>query len=394
MDKGLSSCCRGLLVLEDGSVFEGLGFGYISDVVGEVVFNTGMTGYEEVLTDPSYAGQIVVMTYPLIGNYGVTDEDFESSRIQVSGFVVGEWCLQPSNFRSKKTLDDYLRENKVPGLYEVDTRAVVRKLRVQGVMMGAIGFGKPVDELRQRLQQATRYDAVDYVQTVSTSQAYLWDGSLRIVEKVPPKKDQVRVVVADLGTKFNILRSLHRRGCQVIVVPCHWQAEQIWALEPDALLLSNGPGDPALLRYVIRMTRNLLGKLPIFGICLGHQILGWALGGRTYKLKFGHRGSNHPVKDLRTGRVYITTQNHGYSVDEQSLIGSGAEVTHINLNDGTVEGLAHQELKVLSVQYHPEASPGPLDNGYIFDEFLSLVTGRKRSEDEGEEWARTITSEK
>lgn len=364
------------LVLEDGSVFEGVGFGYHGVAVGEVVFNTGMTGYQEVLTDPSYAGQIVTMTYPLIGNYGVNLDDFESARIQVAGFVVRELCEEPSNFRSVKNLHEFLSDHKIPGIAEVDTRALVRKLRIHGVMMGALGVGKNADKLFDLLKGSPRYDELDFVQMVSTHQFHLWDGYLKPLERVLPKGEKLRVVVVDMGTKFNILRSLQRRGCEVIFAPCKASVQDILAWEPDSVFFSNGPGDPALLRYAIWTARELFGKVPLFGICLGHQILGLALGGRTFKLKFGHRGSNHPVKDLRTGRIYITTQNHGYAVNEKTLDNTGAVVTHINLNDFTVEGLAHPELNILSVQYHPEASPGPLDNSYIFDEFVQVMKSR------------------
>lgn len=369
---------KATLVLEDGSVYEGIGFGYPGVTVGEVVFNTGMTGYQEVLTDPSYAGQIVVMTYPLIGNYGINLDDYESSRIQVAGFVIRELCEEPSNFRAQKTLHEFLADHHIPGIAEIDTRELVRKLRIYGVMMGALGVEKTADELFDLLKRAPRYDDIDFVERVSTRQFHLWENGLKPLEHFLPKSDRLRVIAVDMGTKFNILRSLYRRGCEVIVAPAKSSAHDLLAWEPDGVLLSNGPGDPSLLRYAIRTARELFGKVPLFGICLGHQILGWALGGRTFKLKFGHRGSNHPVKDIRTGRIYITTQNHGYAVDEKTLEGTGAIVTHINLNDFTVEGLAHPELNILSVQYHPEASPGPWDNGYIFDEFVQVMQKCRR----------------
>lgn len=364
---------KATLVLEDGTVYEGIGFGYHGVAVGEVVFNTGMTGYQEVLTDPSYAGQIVVMTYPLIGNYGINVEDLESERVQVAGFVVREFCEKPSHFRAQKTLREFLSDHRVPAIAEVDTRSLVRKLRVYGVMMGALGINRDSDELFELLRRSPRYDEMDFVQLVTTSQFHLWDGGLKPLERVLPKSEQLRIVVLDLGAKFSILRSLQRRGCEVIVAPAKASVQDILAWEPDGVLLSNGPGDPALLHYIIHTVWELLGKVPLFGICLGHQILGRALGGRTFKLKFGHHGSNHPVKDLRTGRVYITTQNHGYAVDEKTLEKTGAVVTHINLNDFTVEGLAHPELNIFSVQYHPEAAPGPFDNGYILDEFVQIM---------------------
>lgn len=369
-----------LLVLEDGTTYEGYSFGHHGITVGEVVFNTGMTGYQEVLTDPSYAGQIVVLTYPLVGNYGINDEDFESDRVQVSGFVIRELCQKPSNWRCVKTLKKFLEEYRIVAIEGVDTRSLVKKLRIHGVMMGAIGVDVSREVLLDVLKASPRYDEIDFVPKVSTKRSYIWSD-------VPCYKDtqlklnfgeSFRVVVVDLGVKFNILRNLRKRGCEVIVVPCKTTAEQILKWNPNGVLFSNGPGDPALLQYAIKTARDLMGKVPLAGICLGHQIIAWALGGKTFKLKFGHRGSNHPVKDLRTGRVYITSQNHGYAVDEKSLKGTGAIITHINLNDFTVEGLAHPELGTFSVQYHPEASPGPLDNSYIFDEFIQTMRSANR----------------
>lgn len=368
-----------LLVLEDGTTYEGYSFGHHGIAVGEVVFNTSMTGYQEVLTDPSYAGQIVVLTYPLVGNYGINDEDFESDRVQVSGFVVKELCQKPSNWRCVKTLEKFLKEHRIVAIEGVDTRSLVKKLRIHGVMMGAIGVDVSREVLLDVLKASPKYDEIDFVPKVSTKRSYIWSDA-------PCHKDtqlklnfgeSFRVVVVDLGVKFNILRNLRKRGCEVIVVPCKATAEQILKWNPNGVLFSNGPGDPALLQYAIKTARDLMGKVPLAGICLGHQILAWALGGKTFKLKFGHRGSNHPVKDLRTGRVYITSQNHGYAVDEKSLEGTGAIITHINLNDFTVEGLAHPELGIFSVQYHPEASPGPLDNSYIFDEFIQIMQNGK-----------------
>lgn len=370
-----------LLVLEDGTTFEGYSFGHCGIVVGEVVFNTGMTGYQEILTDPSYAGQIVALTYPLVGNYGINLEDFESRRVQVSGFVVREVCRKPSNWRSVKKLEEFLKEQRIIAIEGVDVRALVRRLRVHGVMMGAIGVDVTREILLDVLKSSPRYDEIDFVLQVSAGENYIWADSPHY------KSSQLsfdfaknhRVVVVDLGVKFSILRNLRKRGCEVVVVPCKATAEQILKWNPDGVLFSNGPGDPALLRYAIKTARDLMGKVPLMGICLGHQILGWALGGRTFKLKFGHRGNNHPVKDLRTERVYITTQNHGYAVDEKSLEGTGSIVTHINLNDFTVEGLAHPELNILSVQYHPEASPGPWDSSYIFDEFVEMMKKHKEN---------------
>ncbi|MCS7254668.1 MAG: glutamine-hydrolyzing carbamoyl-phosphate synthase small subunit [Armatimonadetes bacterium] len=375
-----------LLVLEDGTTYEGYSFGCYGIAVGEVVFNTGMTGYQEVLTDPSYAGQIVTLTYPLVGNYGINDEDFESDRIQVSGFVIRELCQKPSNWRSAKTLEEFLKEQKIVGIEGVDTRSLVKKLRIHGVMMGAIGVDVSREILLDVLKASPRYDEIDFVPRVSTKGSFIWTDSLRCKSSQLRLNfgECLRVIVVDLGVKFNILRNLYRRGCEVIVVPCKITADRILEWKPDGVLFSNGPGDPALLRYAIKTAEDLMGKVPLAGICLGHQILGWALGGKTFKLKFGHRGSNHPVKDLMTGKVYITTQNHGYAVDEKSLEGTGTVITHINLNDFTVEGLAHPELGIFSVQYHPEASPGPWDNSYIFDEFVRMMRRHRETRCKGE----------
>jgi carbamoyl-phosphate synthase small subunit len=358
---------RAFLILEDGSAFEGRPFGALARAHGEVVFNTSMTGYQEALTDPSYAGQILVMTYPLQGNYGINRIDVESRRIQVRGFVVREDCDIPSHWRSESTLREYLAQRDIPGISGVDTRALTRRLRSVGVMMGTITSDESPQDALARLREMPRYDSVDFVPEVSTQSPYDWPGDGAAGDPVHPY-----VVVMDLGVKYNILRILHRLGCRVTAVPCLASAEEILALRPDGVVISPGPGDPALLDYVVRSTEGLLGKVPIMGICLGHQVLGRAFGASTFKLKFGHRGANHPVRDLATGRVYITAQNHGYAVDPDGLRG-GAEVSHVNLNDGTVEGLRHRELPVLSIQYHSEASPGPLDNMYLFERFLTIV---------------------
>lgn len=355
------------LVLEDGSVYEGYSFGAEAEAHGEVVFSTSMTGYQEMLTDPSYAGQILVATYPLIGNYGTNPEDFESKRVQVSGFVVRENCLQPSHWQSTKTLHQFLTENGVPGIYGVDTRAITRHLRSVGVMMGLLTSQKSPSEALPHLMSLRRYDDTDFVKGVSTKEMYQWQS--------PSGGDDVsryHIVVVDYGLKLNILRILRQMGCTITAVPCTTTVDDIMSLKPDGILLSPGPGDPAPLDYVITTVKELIGKKPIMGICLGNQLLAHAFGGRTFKLKFGHRGANHPVKDLTTGKVYITAQNHGYAVDADSLK-DGLEVSHINLNDGTVEGLRHRELPILSIQYHSEASPGPHDNKYLFQRFLEMV---------------------
>lgn len=358
---------KAILVLEDGSVYEGHSFGADVQGYGEVVFNTSMTGYQEVLTDPSYAGQIVALTYPLIGNYGINLEDFESQRIQVSGFVVREYCDKPSHWKSTSTLDEFLAGAGVPGIGDVDTRALTRHLRSAGVMMGMITTETTSGEALKRLKEAPRYDEVDFVKGVSTGVAYEWT--------TPSGPDQLNghhVVVVDCGLKCNILRILGGMGCRLTVVPCTTSAEQILALKPDGILLSPGPGDPALLDYVVETVHKLVGRKPIMGICLGLQLIGRAFGAETFKLKFGHRGANHPVRELETGRVYITSQNHGYAIKPDTLK-NGVEVSHINLNDGTVEGLRHRELPVFAIQYHSEASPGPQDNIYMFKKFVEML---------------------
>ncbi|MBI4236347.1 MAG: glutamine-hydrolyzing carbamoyl-phosphate synthase small subunit [Chloroflexi bacterium] len=355
------------LVLADGSVYRGYAFGGEGEAHGEVVFNTSMAGYQEMLTDPSYAGQVLVPTYPLQGNYGVNAQDVESARVQVRGFVVRDWCPTPSHRLSEGTLDGYLRAAGVPGLYGVDTRALTRRLRGSGVMMGAIVSQGTPEEALVRLEAAPSYGSLDFVREVSTAQPYGWPPG---GEEAPGRGP--RIVVLDEGLKYNILRLLGQRGCQVLAVPGTISLEQLLALGPQGVVLSPGPGDPALLRYIVETTRGLLGRVPMLGICLGHQLVAQALGGATYKLKFGHRGGNHPVKDLGTGRVSITAQNHGYAVDADSLP-AGLEVSHINLNDGTVEGLRHRALPLLTIQYHSEASPGPRDNEQVFDQFLKLV---------------------
>jgi carbamoyl-phosphate synthase small subunit len=356
-----------ILVLADGSVYQGYAFGAESDTFGEVVFNTSMIGYQEMLTDPSYAGQIVMPTYPLIGNYGINGEDSESRKIQVKGFVVREGCRQPNHYLGSKTLDDFLKEQDIPGVYGIDSRAVTRKLRSFGVMMGIITSNKTPQEALEQLRNSPSYGAEDFVKLVSTDAPYQWPR-----ESDSLSQSSYKVVVLDCGLKYNILRILSHLGCQVTAVPCTTAAEEILAMKPDGILLSPGPGDPELLDYIVDTVRQLVGKRPIMGICLGCQLIGRAFGARTFKLKFGHRGSNHPVRDLDIGRAHITAQNHGYALDPDT-IKDGLEITHINLNDGTVEGLRHKELPIFSVQYHSEASPGPLDNTYLFEQFLAMM---------------------
>jgi carbamoyl-phosphate synthase small subunit len=363
---------KAILVLEDGSVYEGYSFGAQTPTYGEVVFNTSMTGYQEMLTDPSYRGQILVPTYPFMGNYGINHQDFESKCIQVRGFVVREDCPQPSHWQSIKTLHQFLAEEGIPGISGIDTRALTRHLRSAGVMMGVISSEHSPLEALEQLRSLPRYDSIDFVREVSTKTIYRWEAA-----SVDP---EYHIVVVDYGLKYNILRLLSCLGCKVTVVPCTFSATEILDLKPDGILLSPGPGDPALLDYVVETVKKLVGRKPLMGICLGHQLIARAFGGETFKLKFGHRGGNHPVQDLATGKVYITAQNHGYAVDADSLRG-GLEMSHINLNDGTVEGLRHCELPIFSIQYHSEASPGPMDSVYLFERFLEMVRVPERGID-------------
>lgn len=368
---------RAYLVLEDGSVHPGEAFGADAPGHGEVVFNTSMTGYQEVLTDPSYAGQLVTLTYPLVGNYGINEDAYESKGIQVAGLIVREHCDLPSHGLSRSTLHEFLCSQGIPGLSGVDTRAITRRLRSRGVMMGFITREQPEAALAW-LAEMTRYDDVDFVGSVTTEQSYRWDAAS---QDGSPPVEKYKILVTDFGLKYNILRLLRRRGCEVVAVPAAMPVEEMLALQPSGILLSPGPGDPQLLEYLVSNVRNLLGRVPVMGICLGHQIVARALGADTFKLKFGHRGSNHPVKDLDTGRVYITAQNHGFAVSTESLP-MGLEVSHLNLNDGTIEGLRHRELPLFTIQYHSEASPGPRDNEYLFDRFLKMVqdfTGKAES---------------
>ena len=357
-----------ILVLEDGSCFKGKSFGSEGISFGEVVFNTSMTGYQEILTDPSYAGQIVIPTYPLIGNYGINKQHAESNNIQVSGFVVREHSSKPSHMLSSSTLEDFLHSQNIIGISGIDTRSVVRRLRSKGVMMGAVATDQNYEKVVKAVQNVPNYEKVDLVSTVKTTNTYQWkDGQQHLNDQ-----SLTRIVVVDFGLKFNILRILYKLGCEVTVVPAHTSSQEILDLKPSGIVISPGPGNPDLLDYAVTNVKNLVGRLPVLGICLGNQIIGRAFGGRTYKLKFGHRGGNHPVRDLRTGLVHITSQNHGYTVDPDSL-SSDVEVSHINLHDGTVEGLRHKSKKAMSIQYHSEGSPGPKDNEYIFNEFLDWI---------------------
>jgi len=353
----------GKLVLEDGTVLSGTARGAQGCATGEVVFNTGMTGFQEILTDPSYCGQIITMTYPLIGHYGVSEIARESRKPYARGFIVRELAERPSHWRSEQTLDGFLKQHNVICLEGIDTRALTRRIREHGTMKGIICTDdSSVETLLTKLRQNVG-DVPELVREVSTQQVY----------RIPGEKQ--RVVVVDFGCKENILRRLSHYGCDLTVVPAWTSAEEILAYNPDGIFLSNGPGDPKDVPYALDTVKQLIGKKPIFGICLGHQLLGLAFGADTYKLKFGHRGANHPVKDLASGRVYITSQNHGYNVDEQTMDACDLVVTHRGLNDLTVEGMQHRTLPIFSVQYHPEAAPGPQENEYLFVKFMELMTG-------------------
>jgi len=376
-----------ILALEDGRIFRGRAFGHSGTTSGEICFNTSMTGYQEIITDPSYRGQIVTMTYPLQGNYGVNPEDAESASPHVRGFVVAELCEVPSSWRSHQSLADYLSEHKIIGIEEIDTRALTKHLRSAGAMRAVITTELNEEEAVEAAKSSAPMEGSDFVEEVTTKESYLWEGESRLWTipsvttnqetnylDLPPIK--YRIVAYDFGIKWNILRSLRQAGFEVEVVNARTPASEVLAKDPDGVFLSNGPGDPAALPYIHEEVKQIIGKKPLFGICLGHQILTHCFGGKTYKLKFGHRGGNHPVKDLRDGTVAITAQNHGFTTDDQSLP-HYIEVTHLNLNDQTVEGMRSTKDPVFSVQHHPEAAPGPNDDKGFFNEFVELIEASK-----------------
>lgn len=375
-----------LLALEDGTVFEGNAFGAPVDSAGEVVFNTSLTGYQEIFTDPSYAGQIVVLTNPQIGNYGTNEADNEAGRPYIEGLIVREYSSEVSSWRSEKSAADFLSQHNIPGVTGIDTRTLVRKLRMSGVMRGVISSTMlDAKVLVERAKAVPSMAGLDLATRVSTANRYHWQEPVTAASPsevlTAPAAPSYKVVAYDFGMKRNILRRLAHAGCELTVVPAGTSAEEVLALNPDGLFLSNGPGDPEPLEYQAKQVRQLLGKVPMFGICLGHQILGLALGGKTYKLKFGHRGGNHPVLNRRTNKVEITVQNHGFAVDPDSLDTKEIDLTHINLNDNTLEGFRHRSLPLFCVQYHPEAAPGPHDSQYLFDDFTELMSewkGAKR----------------
>jgi carbamoyl-phosphate synthase small subunit len=353
-----------VLVLEDGMVFQGFQFGANVEAIGEVVFTTGMTGYQETLTDPSFKGQMVVLTYPLAGNYGINPEDVESRELQLNALIVHELCDEPSNWRSNRTLAKHLKLAGIPGIHGIDTRALTKHIRETGAMMGALSSSRTPQELQDSLRHNPNYAAIDFVKVVSCPEPYVWEES---------RGNAYRVALMDFGVKFNLLRILSQAGCEVTVFPCDTSARDVLASKPEGIVLSPGPGNPALLDYAIEATSQLIREKPTLGVCLGHQLIGLALGGHTYKLKFGHRGANHPVMEQASGVVRVTSQNHGFALGEEGLARAGAIVSYVNLNDNTVEGLRHEELPLLSIQFHPEASPGPNDSASIVKHFVDLM---------------------
>jgi len=374
---------KAVLALEDGTVFEGSAFGARTQRCGEVVFNTAITGYQEIFTDPSYAGQIVILTYPEIGNYGTASEDSESARPYIEGLVVRQFSSIASNWRSEKHADEFLSAQNIPVIAGIDTRALVRHLRTKGVMRGVLSASdSTAGELIEMARNSPSMTGLDLATRVTAPERYQWTQSVEACSPSERKgaaaEPRFHVVAYDFGIKHNILRRLVHVGCRVTVVPAVTTAEDVLALAPDGVFLSNGPGDPEPLQFQAAQVRKLIGKTPVFGICLGHQILGLALGGRTYKLKFGHRGANHPVLNRVTGRVEITSHNHGFAVDPDSLNQTEVELTHVNLNDQTLEGFRHRSEPVFCVQYHPEAAPGPHDSHYLFDDFVNLMAEFKK----------------
>ncbi|MFO7929809.1 MAG: glutamine-hydrolyzing carbamoyl-phosphate synthase small subunit [Thermodesulfobacteriota bacterium] len=373
---------KALLALEDGRAFACRSFTGHGEASGEVVFNTGMTGYQEVLTDPSYRGQLVAMTYPLVGNYGVNPQDIESDRVQVAAFVIREYQENYSNFRATGSLADYLKDQGVMGVDEIDTRALTRHIRQAGAMRAFVSTRDlDPESLSRRAAQIPAITGRDLVKYVTTQKPYFWKNNSpqpcpqELLDRGPwdPESRRFRVVALDYGVKYNILRCLENAGCQVLVLPGGSSAEQVKKLSPDGIFLSNGPGDPEPLSYAVETVKGLIGHKPVFGICLGIQLLGQALGAKTFKLKFGHHGVNQPVQNLATGRVEITSQNHGFAVDPDTLDSNAVEITHMNLNDNTLEGFRHRQYPLFTVQYHPEAAPGPHDSGYLFDQFAGMM---------------------
>jgi len=381
----MNSKQKAILALEDGTTFEGWSFGMAGEKTGEVVFNTSMSGYQEILTDPSYKGQIVVMTYPLIGNYGINEEDIESQGPKVEGFIIKENSARFSNWRGDRPLSDYLNQHRIMGVEGLDTRAITRHIRLTGAMKAVLSTEETnQDRLVEKAKTSPGLLGRDLVKEVTCERPYEWasgnDADFPDTDARPVDLHfRPRVAVLDFGVKYNILRSLRDWNCEVIVLPASSSAETVLSYQPDGILLSNGPGDPEGVPYVIEAVRQLIGKKPIFGICLGHQLLGLAMGGRTFKLKFGHRGANQPVKDMRTGKVFITSQNHGFCVDPHSLDPDQVELTQINLNDQTSEGMRHKRLPIFSVQYHPEASPGPHDTKNLFSQFVKMMEQRQNA---------------